>query len=235
MKASPTPGPPGPRAPWLGLRLPVEILISPKRAFADILVRPEWITAYGVLLVGALLYFAMTGPAYIHLHCSPTTDGAPVAKTPADVKAELNQFVTASAVNVAILFLVEIGLTAMVLTSVSRFKGATTSYGAFASLAANCLVPSAIGNFLSGAAAALRPAASYTDCKALVTALPDNLAIFANPAHTNEVLFLAGPDVFTIWSSILLAYGFAALAPVKFATALAVSFALAFAFSIVLG
>jgi hypothetical protein len=217
------------------LRLPVEILISPKRAFADIVVRPEWVTAYGVLLVGALLQFALIGPGALHLHCVPMPDGTPVPKTPDAFRTELNQYVTDGAVNVAIFSLVEIGLTAMVLTSVSRFKGATTSYGAFASLAANCLVPSAIGNVLSGAAAALRPATSFTDCKALVTALPDNLAIFANPAHTSEVLFLAGPDVFTIWSAILLAYGFAALAPVKFVTALAVSFALAFAFSIVLG
>jgi hypothetical protein len=125
-----------------------------------------------------------------------------------------------------------IGLTSTVLFVVSRLKASTVPFNVYVALAANCLVPTAIGSLLAGIATAAHPAASFHDFRGFITALPDNLALFADPAHANEALFLGEFDVFTLWSAILLAYGFAAVTPVKLTTALALAFALTLASSI---
>jgi hypothetical protein len=79
---------------------------------------------------------------------------------------------------------------------------------------------------------AIHPPASFADFRAIYTALPDNLAVFAAPNNPRETDFLGRFDVFTLWSTILLAFGFAASAPVKFVTALSVAFAITFALAL---
>jgi hypothetical protein len=221
------------RAPWLGFRLPYEMIVSPGRAFTDLASRPEWLAAYGILLVTALIELYLSAPAIVHVRAlMPPPDGL-AGKPPDALKAELNQFLIAGAIDAVVVLLLQIGLTATVLTAVARFKGVATSYTVYASLAANCLVPTGIGALLAGLATALRPLGSFHDFRGLQTALPDNLALFADPAHVNETNFLANFDVFSVWSAILLAYGFAALAPVKFGTALAISFAITLVLSVI--
>jgi hypothetical protein len=230
VKTTSTPEAP---APWQGLRLPFDILVAPARAFAEILERPEWLSAYVLLVVAAVAELYLIAPAFVHVRSVlPPPDGL-AGKPPAEIKAEFGQFLGDNALGNVVTLLIDIGLTATVLTTFARFKGSTTPYPVYASLAANCLVPQALGSLLSGLATIVRPASSYHDYRALFTALPDNLALFADPAHVTETLFLGKFDVFTIWSAILLAFGFTATAPVKFTTALAVSFALALVFSIV--
>jgi hypothetical protein len=230
---SPTPETPQVRAPWLGFRLPYEIIVSPGRAFSDLASRPEWVTAYGILLVTGLIQLYLSAPAFVHLRASlPPPDGL-AGKSPLDIKAQVNQFLAEQALDVVIVWSLAVGLSATVLTAVARFKGATTSYAVYASLAANCLVPNGIGALLTGIATALRPLGSFHDYRGLVTALPDNLALFADAGHTSETLFLAPFDVFSLWSAILLAFGYAALTPVKFGTALAISFALTLVFAVI--
>ncbi|MBD5635506.1 MAG: YIP1 family protein [Candidatus Eremiobacteraeota bacterium] len=233
MRLSPTPETPGARAPWLGLRLPFEMLTAPRRAFADIVARPEWLSAYAVLLVSGLVYLSLIAPASIHLETVlPPPDGFS-GKTALDLKSEIGLFLTNEAFAQAISPLFAMALTATVLGAVARFKGVALPFTAYFSLAANCLVPTALGSLLSGTITALHPAASYHDYRALVTAVPLNLAVFADPARTNEALFLGGFDLFALWSAVLLAYGFAAMVPVKFGTALGISFGLTFAFAVI--
>jgi hypothetical protein len=228
----PVPEAPGERAPWLGPRLPFEMLTAPAQAFRHIVAHPEWLSAYALVLAAGLIELVLIAPASGHLKAIlPPPDGM-AGTSPAEIKSQLSVFFADQAIDQAVAPLFAIGLSATVMTTVARFKGTPTPFNVFVALAANCLIPTALGSLLSGGVAALRPAASYHDFRALAIALPDNLAVFANPAHTSESLFLAGFDPFTLWAAILLAYGFAAVVPVKFVTALALSFALTFVFSV---
>jgi hypothetical protein len=79
----------------------------------------------------------------------------------------------------------------------------------------------------------LHPPTSYQSIKALLTAVPDNLALLASTANDHEVSFLANFGLFDLWSTMLLAYGLVAFTGAKITTALALSFFLDIVFALV--
>jgi hypothetical protein len=232
VRVSPTPESPGAHAPWRGLRLPLDILIAPARAFAEIQLYPEWIFAYAIVVASGGIAFALVLPAFSHVFLASPSLFDDVGKPASQIMADLQGFVYLNMAEQVLSPLFAIGVTATVLTSIARFKGKDTSFRLYVSLAANCLVPTAIGMLLSAAAVAIHPPASFADFRAVYIALPDNLAVFAAANNPRETDFLQHFDIFTLWSTILLAFGFAATAPVKFVTALSVAFGITFALAL---
>lgn len=226
MRLSPTPDSTDARASWLGFRLPLDIVVAPARAFAGVAATHEWLTAYALIVASGLAGLAFGSGALAHLvSVIPPPNGAAGLPAP-QVADAVTATLEGTALQQLLTPLFWIGLTATVLTSIARFKGQDTSFRVYVALAANCLVPTIFGNLLSGAGVAFHPAASYHDLRAVEVAFPDSLALFADPQNTKEIAFLGQFDVFTLWSTFLLAYGFAATTPVKFNTALGTAFTL---------
>ncbi len=232
MRVSPTPESPGAHAPRRGLRLPLDILIAPARAFAEIPVNPEWLFAYAIVVASGGIALALTLAAVSHVVLASPALLDDVGKPASQVLADLQGFVYINIAEQVLSPLFTIGLTATVLTGIARYKGKDTSFRVYLSLASNCLMPTAIGMLLGAAAVAIHPPASFADFRAVSIALPDNLAVFSAADNPRETAFLAHFDIFTIWSTILLAFGFTATAPVKFVTALSIAFAITFALAL---
>ena len=124
-------------------------------------------------------------------------------------------------------------ITALVLTTFARIRGTATSFSVQFSLAANAGIPAALGSVLQGLAVRLHDPSSYHTIAQLALALPLNLAVLAPHGTDREIAFLSTFDVFTVWSLILIGYGFAALARVRLVTALSLSFAVALGLALI--
>jgi hypothetical protein len=207
-----------------------DILIAPARAFADILATRSWLPAYFVYLIAGFVYLASIAPAITHL--ASMLAGA-THKTPAQAADAARAYVAQAALYNSIQPLLIWGLTAMTFTAVARFKKQATPFGAFFALAAAASVPSALGGIIDALGTRLHPPTSYQSIKALLTAVPDNLAMLASAANDHEVSFLANFGVFDLWSTMLLAYGLVAFTGAKITTALALSFFLDIVFALV--
>jgi hypothetical protein len=219
------------RAPRAGLGLPLDILIAPQRAYARIVKTPEWLPAYLLIAGSGLLATYLMGPAIVHLAGLPTP-GSTVSSNPHDLAAASRLVIVEVALQEVMVPLLMIGLTATALTLFVRLRSQPTPYVRFVSLAANCLMPVAIGSLIGAVGVRLHPAASYHDLRSLLLAVPDNLGIFADPHNEKEVDFLARFDIFDVWAYTLLGLGFAAFAKIRLTTALALAFALDFAFAL---
>ena len=199
-------------------------MIAPARAFVEITQVPQWLAAYVIIVLTGAIALAMQLPAVIHVVTANPTLLGDAGKSVAAIQDDVRGYVYVNVAEQVLSPLFTIGLTATVLTSVARYKGKDTSFRVYLSLASNCLMPTAIGMLLSGIAVAVHPAAAFADFRAVDVALPDNLAIFSAPNNPRETAFLAHFDVFTIWSTLLLGFGFAATTPVKFTTAISLAF-----------
>jgi len=230
VSISPSPESEVERPPRAGLALPLDIVIAPERAFARIEKRPEWLAAYAVYVVLGLTTVAMLGPVLVRIGAlfsavDPTAAlQAPTARETLII-ATLEQLITP---------LIMIGLSATALTVIARLNGSQAPYKLFVALAANCLVPQALGDLLRGTIVWLREPASIADLHSYMVALPDNLAVFAGANNTRELEFLGSFDLFYLWSFVLLAFGFARFAKVRLWIALSLAFALDFVFARVL-
>lgn len=234
MTSNPLPEPETQRAPRVGLGLPRDILIAPQRAYLRIAARPEWLPAYLLIAASGLVAAALMGPAIVHLASLPEA-GSTVATAPHDpgAQAAASRLIVAEVALQGVLVpLLMIGLTATALTLFVRLRSQPTPYLVFVSLAANCLMPAAIGSLVRAAGVALHPAASYHDLRSLILAVPDNLGVFADPHNEREVDFLARFDIFDVWAYALLGIGFATFAQIRLTTALALAFSLDFAFAL---
>jgi len=228
------PEPEAQRAPRAGLGLPRDILIAPQHAYARIASRPEWLTAYLLIAAAGLVAAALMGPAVAHVASLPAV-GSTVAVAPHDPAAQAaasRLIVEEVALQEVIVPLLMIGLTATALTLFVRLRSQPTPYLVFVSLAANCLMPVAIGSLVGAAGVRLHPVASYHDLRSLLLAVPDNLGVFADPHNEREVEFLARFDIFDVWAYVLLGLGFATFAQIRLTTALALAFSLDFAFAL---
>jgi hypothetical protein len=210
-----------------GFALPRDIIINPKRAFDLIAARPEWLPAYGVVVVILLAALALQVPALLHIF-KVADLGVPAPVSPQQDR----EYVGDWAIEQVILPLFVIGLAASALTVGARLKAKNTTFSLFASLTANCLIPYALGEFASGLAIRAHDPAGFHDLRSLLTALPDNLAVFADPKNSRESDFLSRFNIFEVWSFTLLAFGYARFAGVSLLTALFVTFALNFAFAV---
>ena len=219
--------------PKAGLSVPRDIIIAPARAFAKIAATPQWIPAYALIVVASLCTTALIAPALIHIASvtPPPPDTVAPHGAAAIATAQRGLIATYAVGQVAIPLLL-ILLTASALTTVARFKAQTTPYVTFVSLAANCMIPSVIGGLLTALGIRAHDPASFANVQGLFTAVPTNLAIFANQHNDREVAFLARFDLFDVWSYVLLAFGFTEIAKVKFVTALGVAFGLSFLFAV---
>lgn len=214
-----------------GLSLPRDILIAPARAYATIAANGAWLPAYATLVLLGIAAALFEWPALTHVAAGlPDADGH-VAHGAGAVEATSRMVLTNLLVGEALTPLIFIGLTATVLTVIARFKANATHYGVFVALATACLIPSTLGDLLAAAVVRIHDPASYHDYRSIFLAIPDNLGVFATRGNERELFFLSRFSVFDVWSYALLAFGIAALVPIRFTTAVAVAFSLDFLFS----
>ena len=217
-----------------GFSLPLDIVVAPHRAFIKVAKTGEWVPAMIVIAALGMLTAFLALPAVIHIET--VAAAAPVSDTAAAATK-----LTATQIRSAVLLelgyqalfvpLLVAALTATTLTVIARFKDPAAPYSRFFSLAANCLVPSALGGLIEILPVAVRGPGAYPDLRSLVLAVPANLAIFAVPGNERELEFLSHFDIFSGWAAVLLAFGFSTFAGIRFAWALAIAFALNLAFA----
>ncbi len=223
------PEPPGESARTSPLAPLRDIFVAPTRAYAEIAERPIWIPAFCVVVAASALDLTLAAPAVTHLSAVLAAHahvGAASSTSAADVAASTKANIANNLIVDAFGPLLDWSLTAMVLATVARWKNQTTPFATFFALCAVCALPGALGSVVDGIGTAIRDPATIDSWKALVGAVPDNLGIFAAVKNDREVAFLSNFGIFGIWSTLLLAFGFAALAQVRVATALIVTFGL---------
>lgn len=233
MNRSPVPDA-GAQAPFrAALALPRDILIAPDRAFAAVTATGAWLPPYAaIVLLGVAAGFC-EWPALAHVVATVPDASGNVPRGAAALEASSRSVLANVLVGETLTPLIFIGITAMVLTVVARVKSNATRYGAFAALAAACLIPSALGDFLSAIVVRAHDPSTYHDYRSLLLALPDSLGVFAAKGNENELFFLSRFGLFDLWSYALLAFGIAALVPVRFTTAVILAFSLELALSLI--
>lgn len=225
---------PNARPPFsTALALPRDILIAPERAFAAVSASGAWLPPYATLVILGLVAGVCEWPALAHVAGSLPDAAGHVAHGQAALDASNRMVLANVLVGETLTPLVFMGITAMTLTVIARFKSNATRYGAFVALAAACLIPSAIGDLLGALVVRVHDPASYHDYRGIFLALPDSLGIFAAKGNAPELFFLSRFSIFDVWSYALLAFGFAALVPIRFMTAVAVAYALELVLSLI--
>ena len=201
---------PEPRPPErAGLSLLADILVAPARAYATIAATRAWLPAFIVVMtltVGGALLLA---PALEHLI---TIDPTLAGSSPADIKTmpghAVADFLQSQVIGILVLWL----WTAAVMTTLA--------------LAANTALPAALGNFIFALVISLHDPHAYANLSQLNRAVPDNLAVFEPHDKDRAVGFLASFDLFTLWSTLLLAFGVRAIGNVRLLWALIAAFSL---------
>jgi len=205
-------------APVAGFSLPLDMLVSPGRAFLKIAQTSEWIPALVVIALCGAGTIALATPALVHI-ASLIKPGPIPDRTSIIVQLSFTMFV------VPLLVAMLVGT---MITAIARFKYPTAPYGRFFSMALNCMVPSALGNVVHAAVAALRAPSAYTTFRQYNVALPDTLGVFAAPGNDREFDFLVHFGVFDAWSFVLIGFGISLFAGIRFSTALCIAAALYF-------
>ncbi len=232
---APPPAPAPEQPARAGFSLPLDIVIAPRRAFLKIAKTSEWLPAVAVIVALGLATAALATPAILHLATVTAVAARHHPLSAAESRDTASAMMVALAYNVVFVPLLVAAFTATTLTVAARFKDPAAPYVRYFALAANCLVPSALGNFLHALAVAVHSPASYNDIRAFQLALPDNLGFFAAPGNDAELDFLSRFGLFDAWSFVLLAFGFSAFAGMRFTTALVIAFVLDFTYAIIFG
>jgi Yip1 domain len=233
VTAPDAPSPPQPERPVrAGFSLPLDVVVAPGRAYLKIARTGEWLPAIVVVIALGLATAALALPAIVHIETLAAPGPRPTQAQLQAIRSEVMLELGYQAVFVPVLVA---ALTATTLTVAARFKDPQAPYIRYFSLAANCLVPTALGGLLHMIPVALRGPAMYPTWRALLLAVPDSLAVFASPGNERELEFLSRFDIFSAWAAVLIAFGFAAFSGVRFVWALVIAFALDFIFAMMFG
>ncbi len=210
-------------------RLPWDIIVAPGRAFERILVSPEWMISYGIILALYLASGVLQYPALLHVI-------ELAAKTSGDPKMSPNDVLQNLLLGSSVWPLVRIMLVAVAITvfAATRDTKNLAAYPAFLSLSTGVAVITAIGEFLSDLALRVHPATSYADIKSLDTVLPITLTFLAAKDNTSQAIFLSHFGLFDTWATIVLAFGLARIAKIALLPALVFVFTLDLVFAFLL-
>jgi hypothetical protein len=213
---------PEPRPPErAGLSLLADILVAPARAYATIAATRAWLPAFIVVMTLTVVGALLLAPALEHLI---TIDPTLAGSSPADIKTmtghAVADFLQSQVIGILVLWL----WTAAVMTTLARTGPRT--FGLYFALAANTALPAALGNFIFALVISLHDPHAYANLSQLNRAVPDNLAVFEPHDKDRAVGFLASFDLFTLWSTLLLAFGVRAIGNVRLLWALIAAFSL---------
>lgn len=212
-----------------GFSLPLDIVVAPARAFCTIEATREWLPAYVIIVALALLQLYLLAPGLAHVIAVQAHAGAAAAPARTAMLAEIMSQVVLGTVGPFVMW----GFVAMLLSAaVLGTGGGLGRFATFFALCMNCAVPAAIGGVVSALAVRLQDPAAFRSVSDLLLAAPISLAALRPHGGAREIAFLGYWDAFTLWSLVLLGYGFAALSKVRpvpallFALAIGLSFAL---------
>ena len=216
-----------PLAPRPGLRLPLDILIAPRHAFATIAATGEWLPSalivVGVyVLVGSVLLAAAT--AHVAM-LQPLAGASPVSFAERLQRARIEApifYITS--------LLFQWVWSGLILAVVSR-QG-PGGFGLYFAAAVNATLPIALEDLVAATIVAAHGAEHYHSFAGLVLALPDSLAMFRPGGGLQELGFLASFSLGTLWNALLLAYALVYIGGVRLLTALVTSFTLLLAFAL---
>ncbi len=218
---SPSPGTDRDRPKRADFRLPWDIVVAPARAFERIAASPEWLLAYVVITALMLAAVTLEYPALLHVETS-------VARAAHQETFDSSNFFANVLVANAVQPLIVVMLQAIAVTVFAATRNGKNfaKYSTFVSLAANCAVIDALGEFVQAVAIHTRHPASFENLRSLDTVLPIKMTYFADPGNINQAIFLSHFGVFDIWSSIVFSYGLARLAKIALLPSLVFVFTL---------
>jgi len=219
---NPSPSPPteAERPRRGGLALAFDTIVAPQRALRSVAAVPQSLAACALIAALGCLSTVVYLPVLPHLDAVLRAAGLESATQPLPSRAEEAEEIFWQQ---AIYPLFSVASTALVLTLAGQSKTRRIPFRLFLSLSSNCYVPAAIGSLIDAVALRVR---GFHDFRSLCTAFPDNLAVFANPANLGEIDFLQRFQLFHIWSSVLIAYGFSAFSGIRFVYSLVIALAI---------
>ncbi len=220
---SPTPRAEDEKPKRSNFALPLDIIIAPARAFERIAANPEWLIAYGLIIVLLMCAEALSFPADLHVQNLL----ALAEHRPAETIGEAMGLVVFDSVASTLFGIMIPTMTISVIATVRDIKN-VPALPAILSLVANTTVIAAIGEVLGGLAIRLHDPASFTSLRALDMALPIKLSFLASPSNEAQVYFLRHFGLFDLWMQIVLAFGLVRLVKFDLTFALVLVFTIDF-------
>lgn len=208
-----------------GFALPLDVIVAPARAFRAIQATREWLPAYMIIVALSFLELYLIAPVLTHLAAVESKGAAGEAASRAALVLIMNQVALGT---IGPLLMAAFAATMLSAGSLGT-GGGLARFATFFSLALNCAVPYAIGGVLTALAVHVHDPAGFRSSADLVLATP-SLASLRPHGQPREIAFLGYWDPFTLWSLLLIGYGFAALGKVRPVPALL--FALAIGLSV---
>lgn len=205
----------------------VNVLFSPTQTFEAIRQRPTWLVALVILvLLGLVGSYLVTGKLDVEevVRDSIADSGRQLSEDQLEQAIALQEkllpvFAIAGPL---VIFPVACLLMALLFWVTLKLVGGEFSYKSSFATTVHGLMPNAISSLLTIPVAMSRGALSYEEVRS-GSLLASNLAFFASEDTGNAMrTLLAGIDLFTIWSVILLVVGLAVAAGVSRAKAAAV-------------
>jgi hypothetical protein len=209
-----------------GLQTAIDILVSPREAFARLRETPTWGWAYliavllsiiGTLAITPALKHAMEAGMPAVLAASPQ-----IAKLPPDQQQQAiaqGVSIQVAIVNFTWLFTVVVvpfivAVQSVVMLIANQIGRGDGNFRRFFALAMNVQIAGAVGGLIVAAIVLLRGATSFTEPAQLQGAMP-NLGMLAPGGPHVLVAFLGGINVVGLWQCALLAYGMMAVAKIS--------------------
>jgi Yip1-like protein len=221
--------PPVERSARGGFSLPLDVVVAPARAFRTIEATREWLPAYAIIVALAFLQLYLLAPGLAHIIAVQAHTGAAAVPAP---KAMLAEIVYQAALGTIGPFVMWGFVATLLSAAVLGTGGGLGRFATFFALCMNCAVPAAVGGVVSALAVRLHDPTALRSVSDLLLAAPISLAALRPHGAAREIAFLGYWDVFTLWSLVLLGYGFAALAKVRPVPALLFAFAIGLSFAL---
>jgi hypothetical protein len=217
------------RPPRAGAALPLDVLIAPSRAFRAIEATREWLPAYLVVVALGMLELYLLTPALSKVLALQLHAGAPGAPAPQAIR----QAMLVEGIWRVLGPLFAWGFVATLLAAATiGLRNPSSTWTTFFSLAMNCALPAAIGGVVVALAVRFHSPATLRTASDLLLAAPISLASLRPNGSPREIAFLGYWDVFTLWSLLLLGYGFSAIAKMKHIPALLLALAIGLSFAL---
>ena len=198
-------------SPRNGLAVVWDVVVAPFSAFAALRERPAWLWAFVITCVLGIIGAVLQIPAASNVVAATLAHSPSFASlTPAQQQQQLGLAQTIQHYSwtvYPIAVLVAAAVSALVLLIANAIGKGTGSYRLFFALTMNVAIISyGLGYLYVGIVAALRGGDAFASQADLIGALP-GLSWLAGGAGPKVVVFLAGLNVFSIWSAVLLTLG----------------------------
>lgn len=211
---------------WNAFSTLAATLIAPEEAFAAIRERPQWGWAIAVTIVLASLGSWLGTPALRHMiatsYMAQLANDPHIASLPPDrAAAEMHKLVGAAVAFANFTWILSIAIVpivilveAAILFGVRSAVGSTAAFGQLFSLSTHVqFIATGVGSIVLGAVVALHSPDSYRTQSDFVSSIP-TAAWLVPGASLKVTTFLSALSPFSIWATVVLAFGLTAVAAI---------------------